>query len=42
VTFEVGDRVGEANALKSLASAFLNYGNAAEVPWVGKSNRQKT
>mgnify|MGYP002803559830 FL=1 len=26
----VGDRVGEANALKSLASAFLNYGNAAE------------
>jgi hypothetical protein len=27
---EVGDRVGEASALKSLASAFLNYGNAAE------------
>jgi len=26
----VGDRVGEASALKSLASAFLNYGNAAE------------
>lgn len=26
----VGDRVGEANSLKSLASAFLNYGNAAE------------
>ena len=27
---EVGDRVGEANALKSLASAFLNYGNVSE------------
>lgn len=26
----VGDRVGEAQTLKSLASAFLNYGNAAE------------
>ncbi|CAJ1378570.1 unnamed protein product [Effrenium voratum] len=26
----VGDRVGEAQALKSLATAFLNYGNAAE------------
>ena len=27
---KVGDRVGEAQALKSLATAFLNYGNAAE------------
>ena len=30
VAFEVGDRLGEAGTLKSLASAFLNYGNAAE------------
>jgi len=30
-TFQmVGDRVGEAAALKTLATAFLNYGNAAE------------
>lgn len=26
----IGDRVGEAQVLKTLASAFLNYGNAAE------------
>ena len=33
---QVGDRVGEAKSLKSLASAFLNYGNAAEACWLSR------
>lgn len=32
----VGDRVGEANALKNLASAFLNYGNVSEARFKAK------